>query len=109
VPAGQADLRNADEAGKVGRAVEESWGVIDTLVNNAAFSEAVPFIFIDGQRLRRHHGVEPVRLRFACAVRSVRGMIRQKYGRIVNISSITGSRSIAGPVHYAASKAHSKD
>jgi 3-oxoacyl-[acyl-carrier protein] reductase len=35
---------------------------------------------------------------------AVRGMIRQKYGRIVNISSITGSRSIAGPVHYAASK-----
>ena len=31
-------------------------------------------------------------------------MIRQKYGRIVNISSITGSRSIPGPVHYAASK-----
>ena len=40
----QADLRDADAAGKVVAAVEESWGAIDALVNNAAFSEAVPFI-----------------------------------------------------------------
>jgi 3-oxoacyl-[acyl-carrier protein] reductase len=31
-------------------------------------------------------------------------MIRQKHGRLVNVSSIAGSRSIPGPVHYAASK-----
>ena len=36
---------------------------------------------------------------------AARGMIRRKYGRIVNISSIAGSRTIPGPVHYAASKA----
>jgi 3-oxoacyl-[acyl-carrier protein] reductase len=31
-------------------------------------------------------------------------MIRRKYGRIINISSIAGSRTIPGPAHYAASK-----
>ena len=31
-------------------------------------------------------------------------MIRQKSGRIVNVSSIAGSRCIPGPVHYATSK-----
>jgi 3-oxoacyl-[acyl-carrier protein] reductase len=35
---------------------------------------------------------------------AARGMIRRRFGRIVNISSIAGSRSIPGPVHYAASK-----
>ena len=99
----QADLRNADEAGKVVAAVEESWGAIDTLVNNAAFSEAVPFVLIDDKDF-----ADIMELNLFAAFRmcraAVRGMIRQKYGRIVNISSITGSRSIAGPVHYAASK-----
>ena len=99
----QADLRNADEAGKVVAAVEESWGAIDTLVNNAAFSEAVPFILIDDKDF-----ADIMELNLFAAFRmcraAVRSMIRQKYGRIVNISSITGSRSIAGPVHYAASK-----
>ena len=37
---------------------------------------------------------------------AARGMIRRKYGRIVNIgNSIAGARSIASPVHYATSKA----
>src|SRR5688572_16720220 len=36
---------------------------------------------------------------------AARGMIRRKYGRIVNIGSIAGARSIASPVHYATSKA----
>jgi len=31
-------------------------------------------------------------------------MVRRKFGRIVNISSIAGSRAVPGPVHYAASK-----
>jgi 3-oxoacyl-[acyl-carrier protein] reductase len=99
----QADLRIADEANKVVAAVEESWGAVDTLVNNAAFSEAVPFILIDDKDF-----ADIMELNLFAAFRmcraAVRGMIRQKYGRIVNISSITGSRSIAGPVHYAASK-----
>ena len=99
----QADLRNASEAAKVVAAVEETWGGVDTLVNNAAFSEAVPFILIDDKDF-----ADIMELNLFAAFRmcraAVRGMIRQKYGRIVNISSITGSRSIAGPVHYAASK-----
>ncbi len=36
---------------------------------------------------------------------AARGMIRRKYGRIVNIGIIAGDRSIASPVHYATSKA----
>jgi 3-oxoacyl-[acyl-carrier protein] reductase len=99
----QADLRDAEAAAKVVAVVEEAWGAVDTLVNNAAFSEAVPFILIDDKDF-----ADIMELNFFAAFRmcraAVRGMIRQKYGRIVNISSITGSRSIAGPVHYAASK-----
>jgi 3-oxoacyl-[acyl-carrier protein] reductase len=99
----RADLRERDAAGRVVAAVEEAWGGLDALVNNAAFSEAVPFILLDDADFD-----ELMELNLFAAFRmcraAVRGMIRQKYGRVVNISSITGSRSIAGPVHYAASK-----
>jgi 3-oxoacyl-[acyl-carrier protein] reductase len=99
----QADLREREAAQRVVAAVEEAWGAVDTLVNNAAFSEAVPFILLDDEDF-----ADIMELNLFAAFRmcraAVRGMIRQKYGRIVNISSITGSRSIAGPVHYAASK-----
>jgi 3-oxoacyl-[acyl-carrier protein] reductase len=99
----QADLRERDAAARVAAEVEEAWGALDALVNNAAFSEAVPFILLDDDDF-----ADLMELNLFAAFRmcraAVRGMIRQKYGRIVNISSITGSRSIAGPVHYAASK-----
>src|ERR1044071_8106151 len=99
----QADLREREAAQRVVVEVEEAWGAVDALVNNAAFSEAVPFILLDDEDF-----ADLMELNLFAAFRmcraAVRGMIRQKYGRIVNISSITGSRSIAGPVHYAASK-----
>jgi 3-oxoacyl-[acyl-carrier protein] reductase len=99
----QSDLRERDAATRVVEMIEDAWGSLDTLVNNAAVSEAVPFILLDDADF-----ADLMELNLFGAFRmcraAVRGMIRQKYGRIVNISSITGSRSIAGPVHYAASK-----
>ena len=99
----QSDLRERDAATRVVEEVEKNWGAVDTLVNNAAVSEAVPFILLDDDDF-----AELMELNLFAAFRmcraALRGMIRQKHGRIVNISSITGSRSIAGPVHYAASK-----
>ena len=99
----QADLRGRAAAQQVVAAVEDAWGGVDALVNNAAFSEAVPFVLLDDDDF-----ADLLELNLFAAFRmcraAVRGMIRRKYGRIVNISSITGSRSVAGPVHYAASK-----
>ena len=42
---------------------------------------------------------------FLCMKAVTRPMIRQKYGRIVNLSSVVGLRGNAGQVNYAASKA----
>ncbi len=99
----QADLREPEAATRVVAAVEDAWGAFDTLVNNAAFSEAVPFILIDDKDFAEIMELNLFAVFRMCRA-AVRGMIRQKFGRIVNISSITGSRSVAGPVHYAASK-----
>ena len=99
----RADLREADAAARVVGTVEDAWQGVDVLVNNAAVSESVPFILLDDGDVRdvmELNVMAPFRL---CRA-AVRGMIRRKYGRIVNISSIAGSRTIPGPAHYAASK-----
>jgi 3-oxoacyl-[acyl-carrier protein] reductase len=99
----QADLRDREAPMRVVAAVEAAWGTIDALVNNAAFSEAVPFILIDDDELADLMELNVFAVFRLCRA-AMRGMIRQKYGRIVNISSIAASRAVPGPVHYAASK-----
>jgi 3-oxoacyl-[acyl-carrier protein] reductase len=98
-----ADLSDAAAADAVIQEIESQWEGIDVLVNNAGVSESIPFVLISDDEL-----MDLMQLNFFAAFRlcraSARGMIRRKYGRIVNISSIAGSRSIAGPPHYAASK-----
>ena len=99
----QADLTLPQAAQEVVAQVEEAWEGIDGLVNNAGFSEAVPFVLLedeDMQNLLELNLLAPFRLTRA----ALRGMIRRKHGRIVNLSSITGTRTIPGPVHYATSK-----
>lgn len=99
----RGDLRNRETAGQLVAAVEREWGAVDALVNNAGVSETVPFVLLDDDDI-----AEVMELNVGAAFRTcravLRGMIRQKYGRIVNISSIAGSRTVPGPVHYAASK-----
>lgn len=99
----QADLSEPEAAQSTVAAVEEAWDGVDLLVNNAGVSESVPFVLLDDDDLR-----QLMEINFFTAFRlcrsAVRGMIRRKYGRIVNISSIASSRAIPGPVHYAASK-----
>lgn len=100
----QADFADKKAAANVVSKVMEKWGRIDGLVNNAAISEAVPFVLIDDEELL---GILQINFiaAFQLSREAIRSMISQKYGRIVNISSIAGSNTIPGPVHYASSKA----
>lgn len=97
------DMRDKNAGKIVATKVEDAWGRIDGLVNNAAVSEAMPFTLIDDADMEDLMEINFFAVfRFCKAV--LRGMIRNKYGRVVNISSIAGTRSIAAPIHYAASK-----
>jgi len=97
------DLTDPQTADNVVRRIEEEWQGVDVLFNNAGVSASIPFVLIDDAEL-----AAVMELNFFAAFRlcraAARGMIRRKHGRIVNISSIVASRSIAGPPHYAASK-----
>jgi NAD(P)-dependent dehydrogenase (short-subunit alcohol dehydrogenase family) len=99
----RADLRVRDEAARVVAEVEKAFGGIDLLVNNAGVSESVPYILLDDGEID-----DVLEVNLLAAMRlarcAARPMIRQKRGRVVNVSSIAGSRCIPGPVHYATSK-----
>lgn len=79
-------------------------GRIDILINNIGFSFPKPFIETDEEYWRKHLDLNLMTtLRFSHAV--LPHMIKQQYGRIVNISSVQGRRAASGAVVYGAAKA----
>ena len=86
------------------RRVTEEAGNVTGLVNNAGFSQ-------DGLLLKYSMDTYDkvmttnVKGAFLCAQAAMRGMLREKWGRIVNVSSAVALHGNAGQVAYAASKA----
>jgi 3-oxoacyl-[acyl-carrier protein] reductase len=100
----QADA--ADPAG-IDRVVRETvgrWGRIDILVNNAAISE---FAFLD--EMTPEFLDETIRVNLKGPILMTQAVIphmkRQRFGRIVNASSISGHYADVGQVAYGSSKA----
>jgi 3-oxoacyl-[acyl-carrier protein] reductase len=85
------------------RRVAEEAGNVTGLVNNAGFSQ-------DGLLLKYSMATYDtvmdtnVKGAFLCAQAAMRGMLREKWGRIVNVSSAVALRGNAGQTVYAASK-----
>ena len=82
----------------------ETFGRVDILVNSAGITR-------DGLTMRMSQAdfdaVVDTNLKgtFLCMKAVTRPMMKQRYGRIVNLSSVVGLRGNAGQVNYAASKA----
>lgn len=106
---GQAEARACDIADgtSIGALVEEvasTHGRLDILVNNAGITK-------DGLVLRMSDDdfdqVIAVNLRsaFVACRAAARPMMRQRFGRMINIGSVTGLVGNAGQVNYAAAKA----
>jgi len=99
-----ADLRDAAEPTALVEAAEQVAGPLHILVNNAAMTRdmlALRMSDLDWQAVLDIDLSAPFRL--ARAV--LRGMIRRRAGRIINISSIVGATGNAGQANYAAAKA----
>ena len=81
----------------------DTWGRIDTLVNNAAFSDAAPVLELRREQWDRVFAVA-VTAPFLLAQASARHMVKAGRGVILNISSIS-AHGADGNVSYAAAKA----
>lgn len=100
----EADISNSESVDNLVKNVTESLGPISILVNNAGITK-------DGLILRMKNEDWSTVLEtnlsgvFYCCRAVAKGMLRQRYGRIINISSIVGLRGQAGQANYAAAKA----
>jgi NAD(P)-dependent dehydrogenase (short-subunit alcohol dehydrogenase family) len=98
-----ADLQASQLA--LGRLIAE-WGRVDVLVNNAAVLSTAPFQQLDPAEWDR---VMAVNLRgvYGTCRAVVDVMVRQAYGRIINIASVAAKRGggLLGSAAYATSKA----
>ena len=100
----KANISKAEEVDKMIDEIKENFDRVDILINNAGITKAGLFI---GMKERDWDKVMEVNLKgvFLCTKAVIRKMIKQKHGKIINISSIVGIIGIPGQVNYSASKA----
>ncbi|HVT91991.1 MAG TPA: 3-oxoacyl-[acyl-carrier-protein] reductase [Bryobacteraceae bacterium] len=100
----QLDLSNADSIKEASARVAKDFGRIDILVNNAAITR-------DNLAMRMKRDDWDAVLNtnltgaFLMIQQVIPAMIRERWGRIVNISSIVGESGNPGQANYVASKA----
>ncbi len=100
----QADVSTAEGCKHLFEETVNTFGRVDLLVNNAGITR-------DNLILRMTEAdfdaVLNANLKgaFLCCKEAARRMVRQRYGRIVNLSSVVALRGNAGQTNYAASKA----
>ncbi|MCD6075563.1 MAG: fabG 2, partial [Rhodospirillales bacterium] len=99
-----ADLSSAEGADALIGTAEKAMGGVDILVNNAGLTRdtlAMRMKDDDWRLVLEVNLTSAFRLSRAC----LRGMMKQRWGRIISITSVVGTTGNAGQANYAASKA----
>lgn len=100
----KADVSNESDVNALVQAARDAFGPIEVLVNNAGITR-------DGLLLRMSEkdisDVLDTNLKgaFFCTKAVLKDMMKSRYGKIINITSIVGVTGNAGQSNYAASKA----
>ncbi|HEX3683361.1 MAG TPA: SDR family oxidoreductase [Bryobacteraceae bacterium] len=103
-PIFQADLAHVEQIRRLFGEVEQRFGLLHCLVNNAARFTRIDALDISEADWDFIHQVN-LKATFFCCQEGARQMRRLGAGRVVNISSLGGIRPWAEHVHYCASKA----
>lgn len=98
------DLRDRDAVSALAGQADEVMGQTDILVNNAGITHDNLFMRMTDEEWDDVIAVNLTSV-FVLTRGLLRGMMRRRYGRIVNISSISGILGNPGQPNYAASKA----
>ncbi len=100
----QADVADANQAAELVKQVQSELGGLDILVNNAGTTRDTLLMSMSEEAWDT---VIDTNLRsvYAVSKAAIRGMIRKRAGRIINVTSVVGLTGQAGQANYAASKA----
>ena len=100
----QADVSDTAQAAALVKQVQTDLGGLDILVNNAGTTRDTLLMTMKEDDWDTVINTN-LRSVYAVTKAAVRGMVRQKWGRIINITSVVGLSGQAGQANYAASKA----
>jgi 3-oxoacyl-[acyl-carrier protein] reductase len=100
----QADISNEEEAKRLMEEAVKQFGRLDILVNNAGITKDTLMMRMSEEDF---NSVIDINLKgtFLCTKHASNIMLKQRSGKIVNISSVSGLIGNIGQVNYAASKA----
>lgn len=100
----QADVTDPNSVGQLIEGTINKLGRIDVLVNNAGITRDTLFMRMKDEDW---DAVITTNLKgaFLCSRAAIRPMMRQRYGRIINLTSVVGLVGNAGQANYAAAKA----
>ena len=100
----KCDISVYEDAKKLVYMAYEKFGSVDVLINNAGITKdnLIPLMSEEEFDVVISTNLKGT---FNCCRHAVKRMIKQKHGRIINISSVVGLAGNSGQVNYAASKA----
>lgn len=100
----QGDVSDYGDAERIIQITKETFGQIDLLVNNAGITRDNLLIKMTEEEF---DSVSNTNLKgtFNCTKHIARIMMKQRFGRIINIASVVGITGNIGQANYAASKA----
>lgn len=100
----QADVSLFDQAAALVKFAVDTFGDLHILVNNAGITRDTLIMMMSEDDW---DAVIDTNLKstFNCSKAAVRHMMRKRYGRVINISSVSGQMGNGGQTNYSASKA----
>lgn len=100
----QGDVSQFDEAQKIIKEAMDHFGRVDVLVNNAGITRDNLILRLSEEDFDQVYETN-LKGTFNMTKHISRIMLKQKFGRIINMSSVIGLRGNMGQSNYAASKA----
>src|SRR5262252_7690132 len=100
----QADVADFPDTFRMAQQVLREFGHLDILINNAGINSDKTFVKMDHASWRKVLSINLDGV-FNCTKVLIDQMIKQEWGRVVNITSVIGQIGNFGQANYAASKA----
>lgn len=98
------NVQDAEQINQLFDSIEKEFGNVQVLVNNAGITQDGLLMRMDDNAWERVLDVNLTSV-FRTSKRAVKGMMKARQGRIINITSVVAAMGNAGQTNYTASKA----